>query len=243
MGRMAEPTAIAARIEELLADPVGSPTDSLAGRSFLVTAGGTREPLDSVRFVGNRSSGRMGVALATEAHRRGARVTMLAANLAVPAPAGVDVVETPTAADLEREALARRDTDVVLMVAAVADYRPANEIDGKRPKSDAGWTVELEPTTDVARAFGEMKSKGQILVAFGAEEGLAGLERKRAMLADKNVDLVVYNDVSREDIGFDSGDNEVVLISKDGERLVPKASKASIAVAILDEVERLLAPQ
>ena len=243
VGRMAEPTAIAARIEELLADPVGSPTRSLAGRSFLVTAGGTREPLDSVRFVGNRSSGRMGVALATEAHRRGARVTMLAANLAVPAPAGVDVVETPTAADLEREALARRDTDVVLMVAAVADYRPANEIDGKRPKSDAGWTVELEPTTDVARAFGELKPNGQILVAFGAEEGLAGLERKRAMLADKNVDLVVYNDVSREDIGFDSGDNEVVLISKDGERLVPKASKASIAEAILDEVERLIAAQ
>ena len=241
VGRMAEPTAIAARIEELLAAPVGSPTHSLAGRSFLVTAGGTREPLDSVRFVGNRSSGRMGVALAEEAVRRGAIVTLLAANLAVPVPAGVEVIETPTAADLEREALARSDADVVLMAAAVADYRPANEIAGKRPKSDAGWTVELEPTTDVARALGEAKSNGQILVAFGAEEGPAGLDRKRAMLADKNVDLVVYNDVSRKDIGFDSGDNEVTLISKDGERLVPKASKASIAGAILDEVERLLA--
>ena len=141
VGRMAEPTAIAARIEELLAAPVGSPTHSLAGRSFLVTAGGTREPLDSVRFVGNRSSGRMGVALAEEAVRRGAIVTLLAANLAVPVPAGVEVIETPTAADLEREALARSDADVVLMAAAVADYRPANEIAGKRPKSDAGWTV------------------------------------------------------------------------------------------------------
>ena len=241
VGRMAEPTAIAARIEELLAAPVGSPTHSLAGRSFLVTAGGTREPLDSVRFVGNRSSGRMGVALAEEAVRRGAIVTLLAANLAVPAPSGVEVIETPTAADLEREALARSDADVVLMAAAVADYRPANEIAGKQPKSDAGWTVELEPTTDVARALGVAKSNGQILVAFGAEEGPAGLERKRAMLADKNVDLVVYNDVSRKDIGFDSGDNEVTLLSKDGERLVPKASKASIAAAILDEVERLLA--
>ncbi len=237
VGRMAEPAAIAARVEELLAAPAGS----LAGRSILVTAGGTREPLDSVRFVGNRSSGRMGVALAAEAHRRGAVVTLLAANLAVAAPAGVNVVETPTAADLEREALARRDADVVLMAAAVADYRPAAEIAGKRPKSDVGWTVELEPTTDIARLLGEATSNRQILVAFGAEEGEAGLERKRAMLAGKNVDLVVYNDVSREDIGFDSGDNEVTLISKDGERLVPKASKASIAAAILDEVERLLA--
>ena len=237
VGRMAEPAAIAARVEELLAAPAGS----LAGRSILVTAGGTREPLDSVRFVGNRSSGRMGVALAAEAYRRGAVVTLLAANLAVAAPAGVNVVETPTAADLEREALARRDADVVLMAAAVADYRPAAEIAGKRPKSDVGWTVELEPTTDIARLLGEATSNRQILVAFGAEEGEAGLERKRAMLGGKNVDLVVYNDVSREDIGFDSGDNEVTLISKDGERLVPKASKASIAAAILDEVERLLA--
>ena len=239
VGRMAEPAAIAARVEELLAAPAGS----LAGRSVLVTAGGTREPLDSVRFVGNRSSGRMGVALAAEAHRRGAHVTLLAANLAVAAPAGVEVVETPTAADLEREALARRDTDVVLMAAAVADYRPASEILGKRPKSNAAWTVELEPTTDVASALGEAKSSDQILVAFGAEAGEAGLERKRAMLVGKNVDLVVYNDVSREDIGFDSNDNEVTLISKDGERLVPKASKTAIAAAILDEVERLLATQ
>ena len=239
VGRMAEPAAIAARVEELLAAPAAS----LAGRSVLVTAGGTREPLDSVRFVGNRSSGRMGVALAAEAHRRGAHVTLLAANLAVAAPAGVEVVETPTAADLEREALVRRDTDVVLMAAAVADYRPASEILGKRPKSNAAWTVELEPTTDVASALSKAKSSDQILVAFGAEAGEAGLERKRAMLVGKNVDLVVYNDVSREDIGFDSNDNEVTLISKDGERLVPKASKTAIAAAILDEVERLLATQ
>jgi len=127
------------------------------------------------------------------------------------------------------------------MAAAVADYRPANEIAGKRPKSHAGWTVELEPTTDVARALGTARRNGQVLVAFAAEEGESGLERKRSMLADKNVDLVVYNDVSRSDIGFDSAENEVVLISKAGERLVPKAPKAAIAAAILDEVERLLA--
>jgi phosphopantothenoylcysteine decarboxylase/phosphopantothenate--cysteine ligase len=234
-GRMAEPKAIAARIEELLAGAPGS----LAGRRILVTAGGTREPLDSVRFVGNRSSGRMGVALAAEARRRGAEVTLLAAHLAVPAPIGVEVVETPTAADVEREALARADADVVLMAAAVADYRSVGELAGKRPKSDAPWTIELEPTTDVARALGAAKSNGQLLVAFGAELGQPGLERKRSMLEDKNVDLVVYNDVSRSDIGFDSADNEVVLISKTGEKLIPKASKAMIAVAILDEVERL----
>jgi phosphopantothenoylcysteine decarboxylase/phosphopantothenate--cysteine ligase len=236
-GRMAEPEAIAALIEELLAGAPGS----LAGRQVLVTAGGTREPLDTVRFVGNRSSGRMGVALAAEARRRGADVTLLAAHLAVPAPVGVEVVETPTAADVEREALARADADVVLMAAAVADYRSVGELAGKRPKSDAPWTIELEPTTDVARALGRVKSNGQLLVAFGTEVGHRGLERKRSMLEEKNVDLVVYNDVSRSDIGFDSADNEVVLISKTGEKLIPKASKAAIAAAILDEVERLLA--
>ncbi|MEP6892377.1 MAG: bifunctional phosphopantothenoylcysteine decarboxylase/phosphopantothenate--cysteine ligase CoaBC [Gaiellaceae bacterium] len=237
VGRMAEPEEIASRVEQLLAGPLST----LAGRHILVTAGGTREPLDSVRFVGNRSSGKMGVALAAEAQRRGARVTLLAAHLAVPAPAGVEIVEAPTAADLEREALARGDADVVLMAAAVADYRSASDLSGKRPKSDANWTIELEPTTDVARALGIARSTGQLLVAFGAEEGESGLARKRAMLVDKNVDLVVYNDVGRSDIGFESDDNEVILISKTGERLVPKASKPAIAVAILDEVERLLA--
>ena len=236
-GRMADPVAIAARIEELLAGPSGS----LAGRRVLVTAGGTREPLDAVRFVGNRSSGRMGVALAAEARRRGAQVTLLVAHLAVPTPGGVEVVETPTAADVEREVLARSDADVVLMAAAVADYRASGEVAGKRPKSDAPWTIELEPTIDVARALGMAKSNGQLLVAFGAEGGEEGLERKRRMLEDKNVDLVVYNDVSRSDIGFDSDDNEVVLISRSRERLVPKAPKAVIAGEILDEVERLLA--
>jgi len=239
VGRMAEPEAIASRIEELLA----APADTLAGRRVLVTAGGTREPLDSVRFVGNRSSGKMGVALAAEAQRRGADVTLLAAYLSVSVPPGVEIVETPTAADLEREALARRDADIVLMAAAVADYRSAGRSSGKRPKSDETWSVALEPTNDIARALGDSRSNGQILVAFGAEQGESGLDRKRSMLTEKNVDLVVYNDVSRTDIGFDSDDNEVVLISKTGERLVPKASKAAIAAEILDEVERLLAAE
>jgi len=238
-GRMAEPVEIARRVEGLLEAPVAGGT--LAGRTVLVTAGGTREPLDSVRFVGNRSSGRMGVALADVARERGARVTLLAANLLVPAPAGVEVVAAPTAADLRREALAREDADVILMAAAVSDYRPAESVSTKRPKSAEPWTVELVPTADVARALGAARREGQVLVAFGAESGEDGLARKRSMLTDKNVDLVVYNDVGRDDIGFDSADNEVVLIARDRERVVPKASKTAVAHEILDEVERLLA--
>ena len=237
-GRMSEPEAIARRAEEIL-DP-GVRNGRLAGKRVLVTAGGTREPLDAVRFVGNRSSGRMGVALAEEARSRGAAVTLLAANLQVEAPRGVEVVPTPTAADLRREALARADADVVLMAAAVGDYRSAQPLSEKRPKGAEPWTVELVPTTDVARALGASRRDGQVLVAFGAESGEEGLARKRAMLADKNVDLVVYNDVGRADIGFESGDNEVTLVTGAGERTVPKASKPVIAAAILDEVEALL---
>jgi phosphopantothenoylcysteine decarboxylase/phosphopantothenate--cysteine ligase len=233
MGRMSEPEAIFARIRELLGE-----SDTLVGRRVLVTAGGTREPLDSVRYVGNRSSGRMGVALAEEARRRGAEVTLLAANLAVPAPAGVEVVETPTAADLAREARARRDADVVLMAAAVADYAP-ERVDGKRPKSGDDWQLTLHPTEDVLAALGASKN-GSVLVGFGAEEGEAGLERKRTMLAAKHLDLVVFNDVSREDIAFDADDNEVTLITAAGERTVAKAPKPEIAAAILDEVEAIL---
>jgi phosphopantothenoylcysteine decarboxylase/phosphopantothenate--cysteine ligase len=206
----------------------------------LVSAGGTREPLDSVRYVGNRSSGRMGVALAAEAARRGAEVTLLAANLAVPAPGGVQVVETPTAAALLDAARTNADVDLVLMAAAVADYRPADAVDGKRAKDAEGWTVELEPTEDVVRELAAARRDGQVIVAFGAEGGEAGLERKRRMLTDKRVDLVVYNDVSRADIGFDADENEVVLISAAGEQHVPKASKARIAAAILDAAEQLL---
>jgi phosphopantothenoylcysteine decarboxylase/phosphopantothenate--cysteine ligase len=243
VGRMAEPEEIAERVEALLAgssDVSAESTSPLASRHVVVTAGGTREPLDQVRCVGNRSSGRMGVALAEAARERGARVTMLAANLQVPPPQGVEVVPTPTAADLRREALARSDADVVLMAAAVGDYRPAEVVEGKRPKDGEPWHVDLVPTADVARALGAARRDGQVLVAFGAESGEDGLARKRAMLTDKNVDLVVYNDVGRDDVGFESDHNEVVLVSRDGERTVGKAPKPAIARAILDEVERLL---
>jgi phosphopantothenoylcysteine decarboxylase / phosphopantothenate---cysteine ligase len=214
-------------------------TSRLAGKHVLVTAGGTREPLDSVRFLGNRSSGRMGVALAAEAQRRGAGVTLVASNLAVAPPEGVELVDAPTAADVEREVSARADADVILMAAAVADYRPAETLREKRPKDGNSWTVELEPTVDVLRWLGARRRNGQVLVGFGADHGEQGLERKRGMLADKGVDLVVYNDVSKSDTGFDASDNEIVLLSADGDRRIAKAPKEQIAREIIDAVEAL----
>ena len=236
VGRMAEPEDIVQAAEELLAG-----TGPLRGKRVLISAGGTREPIDAVRFVGNRSSGRMGVALAAEARRRGARVTLLGANLAVPSPPGVELVETPTASDLESEVLSRGvEADVVIMAAAVADYRPAEALATKRPKDRSGWTVELEPTTDVLAALGERRAPGQLLVGFAADQGEGGLERARDKLTNKKADLFVFNDVSRTDIGFDSSDNEVTLLDARGERTIAKAPKEEIAAAILDEVERLL---
>jgi len=236
VGRMAEPDEILDALRNVL---MGS--GPLRGKRVLVTAGGTREPLDAVRYVGNRSSGRMGVALAAEARRRGAEVTLLAANLAVPAPAGVEIVETPAAADLEREALARAaEADVVVMAAAVADYRPSEAHASKRPKDAATWTLELEPTTDVLSALGERRPDGQLLVGFAAETGAAGIERAREKLARKGADLFVLNDVSRTDIGFDAYDNEVTLLTAGSERTVAKAPKEEVAAAVLDEVEALI---
>jgi phosphopantothenoylcysteine decarboxylase/phosphopantothenate--cysteine ligase len=231
VGRMSEPEAIFERAAASL-----EKREQLRGRRVLVTAGGTREPLDAVRFLGNRSSGRMGAALAAEARRRGAEVTLVASNLSVPSPVGVDVVEAPTAEDVARETLARGDADVVVMAAAVADYRPAQAENGKRPKDDQPWTVTLEPTTDVLRELGLRRTNGQLLVGFAADRGERGLERAREKLRNKQADLIVFNDVGRDDIGFDSTENEVVLVSADGERPIEKAAKERIASAILDAV-------
>jgi phosphopantothenoylcysteine decarboxylase/phosphopantothenate--cysteine ligase len=235
VGRMAEPAEIFERCRELLGE-----TNSLAGKQVLVSAGGTREPLDAVRFLGNRSSGRMGVALAEEARKRGAEVTLLAANLTVPAPGGISLIQVPTADAMLEEALARSDADVVLMAAAVADYRPTEAREEKRPKDDRPWQVTLEPTADVLRTLGERRSDTQVLVGFAADSGDEGLARAREKLARKQLDLVVYNDISRADIAFDAEDNEVVLVSAYGERRVPKAAKDQIASAIVDSAEELL---
>jgi phosphopantothenoylcysteine decarboxylase/phosphopantothenate--cysteine ligase len=235
VGRMAEPEDIYRRARELLGE-----SDTLLGKRVLVTAGGTREPLDAVRFLGNRSSGRMGVALAEAARKRGADVTLLAANLAVPAPSGVKVVETPTAAEMLAAARRYANADVVLMAAAVADYRPAVAISGKRAKNERTWELELEPTADILRTLASERRDGQVLIGFAADHGDDGLDRAREKLTAKGVDLIVFNDVSRPDIGFDAEDNEVVLIDAGGERRVGKAAKDRIAATIVERAEELL---
>jgi phosphopantothenoylcysteine decarboxylase / phosphopantothenate---cysteine ligase len=236
IGRMAEPEVIAARCQELLEVTNGG----LEGKTVVVTAGGTREPIDAVRFVGNRSSGRMGVAIAAEARRRGADVTLIASNLSVQAPRGIEVVDAPTAEDLARETLSRSDSDVVVMAAAVSDYRPAETLEGKRPKDRDHWTLELEPTDDVLRALAAESANGRVVVGFAAEAGADGLSRAREKRTVKKADLLVYNDVARADIGFESPENEVVIISEQGERRISRAPKARVAAEILDEVEQLL---
>src|SRR5664279_1728056 len=233
VGRMSEPEAIFECCRRLLAA-----SDSLAGTRVLISAGGTREPLDSVRFLGNRSSGRMGAALAAEAARRGAEVTLVAANLAVPAPVGVELVEVDSAAALT-DAVLGCDADVILMSAAVADYRPAAPESGKRRKSEESWTVELEPTSDVLLELCRRRRKGQLLIGFAADEGAAGLERAREKLRAKQVDLIVFNDIAQPGIGFDAEENEVVLLSKTAETALTRAPKREIAAGILDAVERL----
>ena len=235
VGRMSEPEEIFRRVEAII-----ERRGQLAGKRVLVSAGGTREPLDAVRFMGNRSAGRMGVALAEEARLRGAQVTLVAANLTVAAPGKVELVPAPTAEQLEREVLARADADVVIMAAAVADYRPAEASEEKRPKDDRSWTVTLEPTNDVLEELGAKRRPGQLLVGFAADRGENGLNRAREKLVAKKSDVIVFNDVSRDDIGFEAPENEVVVVTAAGERRIQKAPKERIATEILDEIVKLV---
>jgi phosphopantothenoylcysteine decarboxylase/phosphopantothenate--cysteine ligase len=233
-GRMAEPDEIAAAVLGRLASAAG-----MAGRRVLVTAGGTREPLDAVRYLGNRSSGRMGVAIAEEAARRGASVTLVLTAGSVEPAAPLEVVRVETAAELESETLARSgEADVVVMAAAVADYRPARPVAGKRPKDGAGWTVELEPTTDILARLGELRRQDQVLVGFAAEHGPGAAERAREKLERKRVDMIVMNDVSRACTGFDATENELLLITRSDEVAVSRRSKRACAQALWDVLER-----
>jgi phosphopantothenoylcysteine decarboxylase/phosphopantothenate--cysteine ligase len=228
----------------------GEPATAAAwsGLRVLVTAGGTREPIDGVRFVGNSSSGRMGLALAQAAHARGAEVTVLAANVDLPHPAGVAWREVATAAQLQ-EACERElpACDVLLMAAAVADFRPATPIEGKLKKAGRErLRLELEPTADVLSGLAARRRSGQTLVGFAAEHDSDAVELARGKLRAKGLDAIVLNDVSRLDIGFEVDDNEVTIITAAGERPesvqhVPRDSKARIAEAILDVVARLRA--
>ena len=229
-GRMAEPEEIAAAVLRRL-DSAGG----MRGLRVLVTAGGTREPIDAVRYVGNRSSGRMGAAVADEAAWRGADVTLvLAAATARPA-AAMTTVRVETAAQLHDEVLARAaDADVVVMAAAVSDYRPAAAIDGKRAKDGAGWTIELEPTADILQQLGAVRRDGQLLIGFAAEHGEGAVERARGKLARKGADAIVVNDVSRSDIGFDVEDNEIVIVTSNQEIVISRRPKWACAQAIWD---------
>jgi phosphopantothenoylcysteine decarboxylase/phosphopantothenate--cysteine ligase len=240
-GRLAEPPDILAAAEGVL----GAGHDqSLAGVRVLVTAGGTREPIDSVRYVGNRSSGRMGFAVATEAARRGADVTVVAANVTLPRARGVQYIDVETAAELERAtARAFEFADVLVMAAAVADFRPAAPERSKIKKDGrAGLTIELEPTVDVLASVSERRRPGQVLVGFAAEHGAGAVERARGKLERKRLDAVVVNDISRPDIGFDVEENEVTIVTAAGDEPVPFGPKEDAARAILDVVERLRIP-
>ena len=213
----------------------------LDGMQVLVTAGGTREPLDAVRFVGNRSSGRMGFALAAEAARRGAAVTVIAANTTLDATPGVRYVEVQTAEELRDATLSRLpDVDLLLMAAAVADFRPAHPEDAKISKAGRdSLTVDLIPTADVLAEAAAQRREGQIIVGFAAEHGAEGVERARAKLERKTLDAIVVNDISRPDIGFDSDHNEVAILGQSGELHVPRSTKEDVAVRVLDFVQEL----
>jgi phosphopantothenoylcysteine decarboxylase/phosphopantothenate--cysteine ligase len=233
-GRLPEPPELLEAFEAAL-----TAGRELDGLKVLVTAGGTREPIDSVRFVGNRSSGRMGFALAEEAARRGADVTVVAANVSLPRRTGIEYVDVETAEELAAACNERFErTDVLLMAAAVADYRPEHEHAGKLKKDQAGGELELRlvRTPDVLATLATRRRPGQLLVGFAAEHGDGALQYAREKLDRKGLDAIVVNDVSTPGIAFDSPENEVTVVTSEAELHVPKAAKAEVATAILDAV-------
>jgi phosphopantothenoylcysteine decarboxylase/phosphopantothenate--cysteine ligase len=235
IGRLAEPERLIEVCESLLTPPTWSELQ------VLVTAGGTREPIDSVRFIGNRSSGRMGFALAHEAARRGAQVTIVAANVALPPPPNARVIEVTTAAEMaaacEQEFAA---CDVLLMSAAVADFRPARPAEEKLKKDQGIPTIELEPTEDVLSALAARRHPRQVLVGFAAEQGERAVDYGRSKLERKRLDLMVVNDISRPGIGFDAPDNELTILDAAGDEYgIARASKERVAEAVLDAIERV----
>jgi phosphopantothenoylcysteine decarboxylase / phosphopantothenate---cysteine ligase len=234
IGRLAEPADLLAAVEAVV--PAGGrPWDGL---KVLVTAGGTREPIDSVRFVGNRSSGRMGFALAEEAAALGAEVTVVAANVGLARSPRVRYLDVTTAAELQEACDAQfARADVLLMAAAVADYRPATAAETKLKKDErAELVIALERTPDILSGLAAIRRADQTVVGFAAEHGDGALAYGRDKLARKGLDAIIVNDIARTDIGFEGSDNEVTIVTAAGERHVPRASKAEVARAILDAV-------
>jgi phosphopantothenoylcysteine decarboxylase/phosphopantothenate--cysteine ligase len=236
IGRLPDPARLLARIEAVL--PQGErPWDGLR---VLVTAGGTREPIDPVRYIGNRSSGRMGIALAAAAARRGAEVALIAANVAVHEPPGVRRIDVETTAELAQVAQSEfPDAQVLLMAAAPADFAP-REIAGDKLKRRSDVDIRLEPTEDVLASLAASRTDAQTIVGFAAEHG-HDVDRARRKLARKGLDLIVLNDVSNPEIGFDSPDNAATLISANEQVTLPQASKDQIADQILDRVASMRA--
>jgi phosphopantothenoylcysteine decarboxylase/phosphopantothenate--cysteine ligase len=237
-GRLAEPPELLAACEAALrAGPWG-------GRRVLVTAGGTREPIDAVRFIGNRSSGRMGFAIAQAAADRGAQVTVIAANVALERDPRVRYVEVTTSAELAGACEEHAgEAEVIVMCAAVADFRPAAPVEGKLAReAHPHVTLELEATDDILARLAKQRRPGQLLVGFAAEHGEGGLERARAKLARKEVDLIAYNDVAADGIGFDAADNALTLIGADGEREIARAPKGQVARELLDAISAVKPP-
>jgi phosphopantothenoylcysteine decarboxylase / phosphopantothenate---cysteine ligase len=233
-GRLPDPARLLSRLEaELPAGP--RPWDGLR---VLVTAGGTREPVDSVRFLGNRSSGRMGMALAAAAARRGAEVTLIAANVSLAEPAGVRRIDVETGEQLASAAREEfPEAQILLMAAAPADFRAVDPTEGKLTR-DAALDLRLEPTEDILAGLTANRTPEQTVVAFAAEAG-ENVDRARGKLTRKNADLIVLNDVSNPSIGFESQENAITLIDSESETPVPQASKDVIAEAILERVSSL----
>jgi len=238
VGRLPAPERLLTELEAALPTAPGA----WDGLGVVVTAGGTREPIDAVRFIGNRSSGRMGLALAAAAASRGAEVTLIAANVELPLPAGVRTVEVETTAELATAVTAELErAHVLLMAAAPADFRTDGPETGKISREGPGLELRLAPTEDILAGVARGRRPGQTLVGFAAEAGAGAIERAREKLERKAVDAIVFNDVSRSEIGFDSAENEVTIVERDAEHHVPLASKQAVAEAILDRVEALRA--
>jgi len=242
-GRLAEVADIVAAVEAVLAlsnAKRATVEADLAGRRVLVTAGGTREPIDAVRFIGNRSSGKQGHAVAAQAAARGAFVTLVTAS-DLPAPVGVDVVAVRTAAEMEEAVMSRRaQADAVIMAAAVADFRPRRRSAAKLSKADGVPELTLEATTDILAGLGGDRPDGQVLVGFAAETADVAT-RARAKLVAKKLDVVVGNDISAPDAGFDHDTNRAVIVEADGTTTdVPLVDKTVLASVVLDVVVRHL---
>jgi len=240
-GRLAEIAVIVAEASRILALTRGPRTSlPLSGRRVLVTAGGTREPIDPVRFLSNRSSGKQGHAVAAVAVELGATVTLVTTS-ALPAAVGVEVVEVETAAEMADAVLCRAaSADLVVMAAAVADYRPGEVAATKLHKLDGAPLIHLVPTVDILAELGRRRRPGQVLVGFAAETD-AVLERAAAKLEAKDVDLMVANDVAAEGVGFAHETNAVTIFHRGGSRtVVPLQSKRAVAHAVIDAVLPLL---